>query len=802
MLRKITLPSLVMLILFLGMSSRAFAQKKKPHAKHDHADHIHFSIRSVTSGKWSNPKTWKPARVPGKGDRVLISRKTDVSYDVESKQVLRMVQIVGKLRFARDRNTEMNVALLKVQNSDTCSESGFACDFLTVNKAGEPHAIPTGELPLLEIGTKEHPIPAKYTARVRLHFLDGMDKNNMPAIACCSAQMEIHGAPLNRTWVKLGRDVKLNDTTVTLSEDVTGWKVGDEIIVTASNRAKGYGSLRNGKGRKPQTEECKIVKITGRVLTLNAPLKFEHFGSGKFRSEVANLSRSVVIESANPKGVRGHTVFHRFSKGGISYARFAHLGKEGVLGRYSIHFHLVGDTMRGSAVVGAAIVDSHNRWVTIHGTQYLLVRDCVGYQSVGHGYFLEDGTEMYNVLDRNLGVQAYSGKRLPKQVLSFDPNDGAAFWWGNGRNTIVRNVAVENDRYGYRYDMQKRSNFDSRLSLLTPEGTERKIDVREIPISRFEQNESHSEGLYSIAVAGTDGVGPDTKHPHRLKNITIWKTHYALRAELPTMLVENVHINGAAYGIYRPRFKNHVYRNLHIAHTVAEPFNRGLDDRSVQHGKITVDGLTFSDVSYGGQMPLIQISANNVSGDAESHFRNVKVLGRKRNDRWPLINLGGGPRLQPKTPKGVPIYIHDFYGKGRHAKVISTRAKDLLSDGNAYTQQPPLTGNESTAAEVKNVKFPKLLNPQDDLPPATIITNIRRDGGELHVSGISHDDGKVADIRVNSQRARVVSINAGVVTWTIQLKANGVQKIIAFSKDATGNIEKMAHTVWHSEKKK
>ena len=44
--------------------------------------------------------------------------------------------------------------------------------------------------------------------------------------------------------------------------------------------------------------------------------------------------------------------------------------------------------------------------MAIHGTDYLLVRDCVGYQCVGHGFFLEDGTEQYNVLDRNLAVQA------------------------------------------------------------------------------------------------------------------------------------------------------------------------------------------------------------------------------------------------------------------------------------------------------------------------------------------------------------------------------------------------------------
>jgi len=780
----------------LGSPAAAFQGKRKPHdhaGHHHHGPHVEFSIRSVASGDWSNPKTWKPARVPAKGDRVLVSRDTVVAYDVESKAVLRMVQIAGALRFSRSRNTELNVGLVKVQNSDVCSESGFACDFTTTNKAGEPHAAPKGRLALLEIGLPHDPIPAKYTARIRLHYLPGMNKDDAPAIACCSARLELHGSPLNRTWVKLGADAKPKDTTVTIDSDVTGWRVGDEVIVTASKHDGGGGSFR--KSRKAQTEQRRITKIAGRTLTLDGPLQYVHFGSGKFRSEVANLSRNVVIESADPEGVRGHTVFHRFSKGGISYARFAHLGKEGVLGRYAIHFHLVGDTMRGASVLGAAVVDSHNRWVTIHGTQYLVVRDCIGYKSIGHGYFLEDGTEVFNLLDRNLGVHAYRGRRLPKQVLPFDPNDGGAFWWANGRNTITRNVTVENDEYGYRYDSQKRSNFDSRLPVMMPDGTEQVVDIRTIPISRFSHNESHSEGLYSAAFAGTDGAGPDTKHPHRLSNLTFWQTHYALRTQIPTMLVENVHIDHAAYGIYRPWFENHVYRNLHIARTVAEPFNRGLDDRSVQHGKIAVDGLTFSNIGYGGRMPLIQISDNNPSGKAESHFRNVKVVGERRPNRWPLVNLGGGPRRNPKTAAGVPYYLHDYFGPGRTAKVVSTRAKDLMSDGGNYERKPPLTGDESAVAEVKGIEFPKLLDPVDDLPPATIISSVQNRNGRLIVRGITHDDGTVKAVSVNGKPATIVSLEAGVADWRIELPASGLQKLTAAATDAAGNVERRPHVL-------
>jgi len=784
--------------------------------KHHRHTKVEFNLRSVADGDWSDPKVWQPARVPKAKDRVLISRGTHVTFDVKDDAVIRLLQIVGTLKFARDRDTELNVGILKVQNSEECSEDGFACDFEGVNDNGEPQAAPDGSIPTLDVGTKHDPIPAKHTAKIRLHFLSGFDKDDAPAIACCSARMDIHGSPLARTWLKLNVDVAKSDSRVTLSDPATGWRVGDEVIVTATDRASGSGSFRRGarRSKQAQTEQRTITNIDGAVLTLDKPLSYLHSGSGEFRSEVANLSRNVVIESADPDGVRGHTVYHRFSRGSIGYARFAHLGKEGVLGRYSIHYHLVGDTMRGSSVQGVAIVDSHNRWITIHGTQYLVVRDCVGYRSVGHGYFMEDGTEVYNLLDRNLAVHAVRGKRLPDQVLTFDPNDGAGFWWANGLNTITRNVTTENDEYGYRYDMQKRSNFDSNLRILQPDGSEKSVDVRTIPIWRFDDNEAHSEGFYGVLIAANGGsqpdnpirdekmlerikrvdwTGPDTNHPHIIRNLSIWGSHYAFRPHSPAMRMENVRIHKAAYGIYRPAFENHEYKNLHISSVGAEPFNRGMDDASAQTGRISVDGLTFT-TSYGNKStPLVQISDVNIGGQAETHFRNVSVHRPEQfKDRWPLINRGVGTRVPPIT-KGVPIYIHDYFGPGRHAKVVSTAAKDLVEDGNDYKPLPPLTASESRVAEVKNVTWPKLLEPIDDVPPVTVMTAIRSAGPKLVVQGISHDNGRIEAVKVNGQSAKVVSRHSGVVDWTITLPAN--DRLTAFATDDAGNVEQTKHQI-------
>ena len=85
------------------------------------------------------------------------------------------------------------------------------------------------------------------------------------------------------------------------------------------------------------------------------------------------------------------------------------------------------------------------------------------------------------------------------------------------------------------------------------------------------------------------------------------------------MLVENLHIKDSVYGVYHPNYDNHVYRNV-LINGDAEPFNRGHDDLSVQYGPLTVDGLTFDGCAVSYSVPLIQISDDNPTGKAVSHF--------------------------------------------------------------------------------------------------------------------------------------------------------------------------------------
>jgi hypothetical protein len=745
-------------------------------------------IRTAKNGAWSAADTWQGGKVPGQGAKVLILPEHAVTYDVKSDAVIRAISVGGTLRFARDRDTLLNVGLIKLETSSDYSEEGFDCDaHLEEIDASAPRAT-------LEVGSAREPIPAKFTAKIRLHYVEGLDKGSCPAIVCCGGRMDFHGAPMNRTWVKLGATANKGESTVTLAEAVTGWKPGDKVIVTTTDEGDTAGGRRRPgqQAESKYTEERTIKAIDGVTLTLDAPLNRVHRGEGDLRGEVANLSRNVIVESADPAGVRGHTMYHKGSAGSISYAEFRHLGKENVLGRYSLHFHLVGNTMRGSYVIGASIWDSHNRWLTIHGTNYLVVRDNVGFQSVGHGFFMEDGTEVFNVIDRNLAVQAFHGKRLPKQVLPFDANEGAGFWWANSLNTFTRNVACENERYGYRFEATPSSSFDIKSpEVMKPDGTLAKTDIRTLPLVKFDQNECHSDGLYGVNLGeGVNRVGPDTKHPFIMTNTKIWNVHYALRAQSPNLLCENLHIEDAVYGVYHPNFDNYVFKNVKILTTESEPFNRGHDDLSEQYGPLTVDGLEFSSKYFGGGMPFIQISDDNPTGKGVSHFRNVTVRNQPPKSRRALVDLGGGPQPEPKTKQGVTIYIHDWYGPGKHAKVVSVKSGEYKAAPNDYKSDPPLTGEKSRVAETTGIDFPKLLDPVDDLPPQTIITSIEARGDKLLIKGIASDNGDVKRVLVNGEPA---TLAAGGLDWQVEIAR--AEKVTAVSEDAAGNVEKLPHAV-------
>jgi hypothetical protein len=768
-------------------------------------------VRTAQSGAWSAAATWEGGKLPAAGARVQIRTGHTVIYDMKSEHAIRSIHVAGTLSFARDRDTRLDVGLIKIQPGDEASENGFDCDAHAV--APEPGTL----RPALEVGTSDQPIPAAHTALVRLTYVDGLDKQTCPAIICCGGRMDFHGAPLSRSWVKLGATAKKGDNAVTLAEAITGWKVGDRIIVTMTGIAPTSGYPHPGSNPEGTTTEERTIKaIDGSKLTLSAPLEHEHQGAGLYRGEVANLSRNVVVESAS-KEVRGHTMYHRYSGGSISYAEFRHLGKEGILGKYPIHYHLCGDTMRGSSLIGTSIWDSDNRWLAIHGTNYLVVRDNVGYHSKGHGFFLEDGTEVYNVLDRNLAVAARPAKPLPNQALAFDHNDGAGFWWANSFNTFTRNVAAENGQYGFRYEAMEALV----LPIQQPDGSKKKVDIRTLPFVRFDDNEGHSQtGLYDVKLGTSgdrDGVGPDTKHPFIIRNLLIWSGHYAFDTRMPSVLIDGLRQHNTVYGYRAMNCDNHVYRNITLSGSAnvafaavsagprpsTEPLHNIIHDGGGRMGgklRLTVDGLTFEGIfGGGGNNALINILDIGAVSRVV-HFRNVKHNDRVADSKRELVHVSPVVPAAPATPQDVAaVYLHDYYGPGRHAKLVWDHSKHYANDGLKYHEEKPLTatayGMATAVTEVSDVEFPKLLDPVDDLPPTTVITQVRKlAGGKVAVRGSTADNGTVKRVVVNGKEARATAPN--FAEWEITLENPPTRgKLEAHGEDAAGNVEIRPHVV-------
>jgi hypothetical protein len=643
-------------------------------------------LYSKRSGPWSAQETWDAGRTPQKGDRVIIRAGHTVRYDTESRDIIRLVQIAGTLEFARDKNTRLEAGLITIIASEEPSEEGFDCH-AAPKMAGHGKARPA-----LLIGQNGNPIPGNCQALIRLHYVDGMDKESCPALVCCGGRMEIHGEPMQRTWVKLKRPAEAGATTLAVAEPVADWKQGDQVIVGSTHRSR---SQRGGEGGfldSAQTEQRRIVSVGKRDFTGGYPIKldkaltFAHFADESYQGEVANLSRNVIVESADPDGVRGHTMFHKHSAGSIGYAEFRHLGKKDTLGRYSIHFHLCGNTMRGSSVIGASIWDSHNRWLTIHGTDALVVRDCVGYKSVGHGFFLEDGTEINNVLDHNLAILVSPGKPLPKQVIPFDLNRGAGFWWANCQNSFTRNVAVECAEYGYRFDCKKADDYDPVRPIRQPDGSVKLQDTRVMPFIRFEDNEAHTMRFFCLNLRGITrpaGGGldiysqnetlareaaaalPDPRHPFWIRNFKCWEANWSLHLGTTGVFVDGLDTFRSDVAIWRSIMDRSGFRRMTAkdmrVNDIHNPLSLGTVSEDNKKGALR--GMSsFTDAMPPTTMITSAMRTGNVvrvrgSVADTSDIKHVTVNGqRARSTRGSFAEW----EITLEAPAGAPLEVSAF----------------------------------------------------------------------------------------------------------------------------------------------
>ncbi len=313
------------------------------------------------------------------------------------------------------------------------------------------------------------------------------------------------------SWARLAK-IAGNQLTLDLRPgQALNWKPGDEIVVTATDYMPGH------------SEKAVIQSVdSANMVTLTAALTFPHNASAytlptdlpadvgpredpnliavqggartvDTRAAVALLTRSIVITSegdqpnvtvpdvGQPEPDRfppnpdnyfgGHTIIRQgFANYQVQGVEFWRLGQGGLIGHYPVHFHMArktpqptDDTRPVTFLKDSSIYESMTRWVTIHATQGVTIQRNIGFLSIGHGFYLEDATEINNKLYGNLGVTVVAAvtptKLNPRKVPGIlarpgdapiadlmpfrsDWNHPTTFWIMNGWNDFRYNMAV------------------------------------------------------------------------------------------------------------------------------------------------------------------------------------------------------------------------------------------------------------------------------------------------------------------------------------------------------------------------
>src|SRR5687767_1019792 len=442
-----------------------------------------------SASRWSDPATWPNRTVPAAGDKVTIPAGKHVVLDV-TPPALGGLTIDGTLRFADTADVELTTEWIVLH----------------------------GEL---AIGTEARPHTRKATITFTNTVRDEEPMKGMGdrGIMIMGGTLNLHGDRKN-AWTKLAQTAEAGSTSIQVL-DASGWRVGDEIVLASTDFDP------------RQAERRTISAIKGNTITLDRKLDYMHFGKITFgvdeRGEVGLLTRNIKLQAsadAEKSFQGGHVMAMGASKMFVEGVEFNRMGQNLTLARYPIHWHLIGDA-KGQYIRNAAIHDTYNRCVTVHGTNFLRVENNVTYNTVGHCFFLEDGIEHGNEYIRNLAIQTKchtskpcvptnlaasgeprmgTGGQQSKDVLLPSDNTVASYWITNPDNVYRDNVAAGSDSNGFWMSLPEHPNGKFEGSEISRNTWPRNMRLRE-----FKGNVAHSnyDGFMfdrNIAANNTFGV--------------------------------------------------------------------------------------------------------------------------------------------------------------------------------------------------------------------------------------------------------------------------------------------------------
>jgi len=546
--------------------------------------------------RWADPATWPNNQVPVAGDKVTIANDQEVLLDI-SPPALSGLTINGKLVFA--------------------DESDLALTTEWIMVFGE-----------LQIGTEANP----FTHKAIITLTDNNEGEQLMGmgdrgIMLSGGTLNLHGNITN-TWTRLAETAEKGSTTIKVL-NAEQWQVGDEMVLASTD----YNPR--------QAETRHITAISGNTITLDQPLAYMHFGEITYgvdeRGEVGLLTRNIKVqasEDAAESYFGGHIMAMITSKMYVEGVELNRMGQHMELARYPIHWHLVGEGGKGQYLRNAAIHDTFNRCVTVHGTNDLQIENNVTYNTVGHCFFMEDGIETGNAFVKNLAIQtkchptmecvpnnlAANGEidaenRRELRDISFSgrhtllPSDNtvSSYWITNPDNSYIDNVAAGSDSTGFWFSIPMHPNG----AFL---GSDDSLNTwpRRTPLRAFRGNVAHSnfdgfmidrhideDNTFGLAswplqpLADPDDLESEVMETH-FENLTAWKNR-----------------NGGLWG----RGDLYVYSNMTLADNAIGMTQAAGDIGSLPFSSRLIDGLvvgetdnignpsTPEEIAYGRSLP-------------------------------------------------------------------------------------------------------------------------------------------------------------------------------------------------------
>jgi hypothetical protein len=684
---------------------------------------------SVGSGNWSSGSTWSGGSVPGAGDRVVIGAGHTVTFDASSTPSLYCLGIRGTLNFRTDTNTSLRAGTILVYDVG--------------------HLI---------VGTTANPVAANVTAEIVIANQPlnlGSDPGQYGTGLIAFGEWKMHGAVKTPTYMRLASEPLAGQSTLTLQQSVTGWRVGDRVIIPDTRHLSSSSEWNFDYGAfVSQAEDRTITAVSGNQITLNSPLQYNHFGARNgitnaldFLPHVGNITRNVAIRSETPTGTRGHTLATVRADVDIRYSQFKQLGRTTIdelndltnhIGRYPTHFHhLFGNTttpsngyqytFQGNSVEDAGSGYSRLKWaITVHDSHYGLISDNVIFNIGGAAIMTEDGNESFNVFERNFVVHRGQGTggrdglgRESSGIYMRGPMNYV-------RDNVVTNILSDgvDSAYSYKFFFRflgkiRVPNFKG-ASTVEGSGQYAILEGNAEGILQFENNEGYgaTESGLTYWWVGTwetdpfDGQSPPGEANAKeaiIKNFKVWNVHnkgifhYAAHK----LTIDGWVMRRAAHGGgHALDFSDYFAKNIIIRNSDIQGSVVGISGSPIMgHGTVTIKDTTFLT-----QLGMIIGQPGSVSAwldELTEHqfiFDNVKFIappgGRYANNTHPtgairLMGNGEGRLL----PDRFYIYNHNQVPGANYQIFYLDQAPDYIvpqqifnSDGSLNAYGAPEPG--------------------------------------------------------------------------------------------------------------